>query len=135
MCKLNDYQIDKNSSKLASKRANHSSKNKTTAALLAIFLGSFGIHKFYLSKVSGLWYLLFFWTWIPMLIGFIEGVFLLLMDEVEFDQKYNKENSLRRNSKYVESQIDQIERLADLKEKGLISEEEFHKTKNKILDS
>lgn len=54
-------------------------KNKTVAALLAIFLGGFGIHKFYLQKTgTGLLYLLFFWTFIPAIIGFIEGIILLL---------------------------------------------------------
>jgi TM2 domain len=37
--------------------------NKTTAALLAIFLGDFGAHKFYLGhNVAGFLYLIFFWT-------------------------------------------------------------------------
>jgi TM2 domain-containing membrane protein YozV len=64
-------------------------KNKTVAALLAIFLGGFGIHKFYLQKTgTGLLYLLFFWTFIPAIIGFIEGIILLVMDENKFIQKY-----------------------------------------------
>ena len=60
-------------------------KNKTVAALLAIFLGSFGIHKFYLSKMSGLWYVLFFWTGIPAIVGLVEGI-LLLEEESKFNQ-------------------------------------------------
>lgn len=36
-------------------------KNKTTAALLALFLGGIGIHRFYLGKwISSIFYLLFF---------------------------------------------------------------------------
>ena len=41
-------------------------KTKIAAALLAIFLGSFGIHKFYLGQTGkGVLYLIFFWTAIP----------------------------------------------------------------------
>src|SRR5690554_3028666 len=43
--------------------ANPSNKSKTTAGLLAIFLGAFGIHKFYLGRTGmGILYLLFCWT-------------------------------------------------------------------------
>lgn len=64
-------------------------KNKTVAALLAIFLGGLGIHKFYLQKTGmGIIYLLFCWTFIPAVIGFIEGIILLVMDEKNFIQKY-----------------------------------------------
>lgn len=67
-------------------------RNKVVAALLAIFLGSFGIHKFYLGKGwSGLIYILFCWTCIPGFIAFIEGILYLLMTDSEFNYKYNRE--------------------------------------------
>jgi TM2 domain-containing membrane protein YozV len=45
-------------------------KNKLVAALLAIFLGGIGAHKFYLQKTGmGILYLVFFWTGIPPLLG------------------------------------------------------------------
>ena len=66
-------------------------KSKFVAALLALFLGGFGIHKFYLGKVGwGIAYLLFCWTFIPALVGFIEGILLLVMSDSEFDTKYGK---------------------------------------------
>lgn len=53
-------------------------KDKTAAGLLAIFLGGIGIHKFYLGKTAqGIIYLLFFWTFIPAVVGFIEGILYL----------------------------------------------------------
>lgn len=65
-------------------------KNKTTAALLAIFVGRLGIHRFYLGQsFLGIVYLLFCWTCIPSLIAFIEGVLYLLSSENEFNRKYN----------------------------------------------
>lgn len=64
-------------------------KNRIAAALLAIFLGDFGIHKFYLGKpVQGIIYLIFCWTFIPGLIGFIEGIIYLMMSDKSFEKKY-----------------------------------------------
>ena len=59
------------------------------AALLALFLGGLGIHKFYLGKGGmGVLYLVFFWTIIPAIVGFIEGILLLLMSDEQFAAKY-----------------------------------------------
>ncbi len=70
----------------------NSEHNKVVAALLAIFLGSFGIHKFYLGKIGqGVVYLLFCWTFIPGIIGFIEGIFLIAMPDSKFNAQYNQQ--------------------------------------------
>ncbi|MCC6347175.1 MAG: NINE protein [Nitrospirales bacterium] len=64
-------------------------KSKLAAALFALFLGGFGIHKFYLGKIGwGIVYLLFCWTFVPSIIGFIEGILLLVMSESDFNKKY-----------------------------------------------
>lgn len=64
-------------------------KSKVIAALLALFLGGFGIHKFYLNQIGmGIVYLLFCWTFIPAIIAFIEFIILLLMSDAEFNRKY-----------------------------------------------
>lgn len=66
-------------------------KSKLAAALLAFFLGGFGIHKFYLGRpLQGVFYLLFFWILIPGIIAFIEGIIYLVMSEEKFDNKYNR---------------------------------------------
>ena len=66
-------------------------KNKTTAALLALFLGGIGIHKFYLNQPKkGLLYLLFCWFFfIPAIIAFFEGIGLIMSSQEEFDRRYN----------------------------------------------
>ena len=49
--------------------------HKALYIVLAIFLGGIGIHKFYEKKAAaGILYLLFCWTFIPLLIAFFEGI-------------------------------------------------------------
>ena len=56
----------------------NSSKNRVAAAILAIFLGDLGIHKFYMGKIGqGILYLVFCWTGIPAIVGIIEGIIYL----------------------------------------------------------
>jgi len=64
-------------------------RNKIVAGLLALLLGWTGCHKFYLGKASGIFYILFCWTFIPTIIAFFEGISYLLMSDEEFDKKYN----------------------------------------------
>jgi TM2 domain-containing membrane protein YozV len=65
-------------------------RNRTTAGVLAIFFGAFGVHKFYLGQpILGLLYLLMSWTFIPMIVGFIEGLVYLASSEQAFDMKHN----------------------------------------------
>ena len=65
-------------------------KSRTTAAVLAFFLGGFGAHRFYLGHVGlGIVYILFFWTFIPAIVAFIELIIFLTMSDDAFNQKYN----------------------------------------------
>ncbi len=66
-------------------------KRRITAAVLAILLGSFGAHKFYLKKyVWGIVYLLMCQIYVSAILGIIEGILLLRMSDEEFDKKYNR---------------------------------------------
>ena len=63
----------------------HSDKSKIAAGVLALLLGGLGIHKFYMGKTGkGLLYLLFSWTGIPAIIGFIEGIMYLCESDGKF---------------------------------------------------
>lgn len=79
---------------LAAPSMSHSApngKNKIAAALLAFFLGAFGIHKFYLGQIGlGIVYFLFCWTFIPAIIAFIEFILLLTMSDETFNMKYGR---------------------------------------------
>ena len=52
-------------------------KDEIIGVLLALFLGTFGIHHFYLRRNGlGVLYLIFFWTGITAILGFIECFFM-----------------------------------------------------------
>lgn len=68
-------------------------KDKTTAGLLAIFLGGLGVHRFYLGQTGlGFFHLLFCWFPLSWLVGFISGLVILTMDDDKFNLKYNPEH-------------------------------------------
>src|SRR5665213_1742624 len=51
-----------------------SRKDVTAAVLLAVFLGGFGAHRFYMGEIGwGVVYVLFSWTCIPMIAGLVEA--------------------------------------------------------------
>ena len=61
------------------------SKSKGLAIVLALFLGGLGIHKFYLGKTGqGFLYLVFFWTFIPAILGVIDAIILATRNERQF---------------------------------------------------
>ena len=52
-------------------------RDEVVGILLALFLGSFGIHHFYLRRNGlGILYCFFFWTGIPAILGFFECFFM-----------------------------------------------------------
>ena len=65
-------------------------KSKVAAGVLGLFLGGIGAHNFYLGKIgTGLLCLLFCWTGIPSIIGFIEGIMILCSNDENFQLKYH----------------------------------------------
>jgi TM2 domain-containing membrane protein YozV len=71
-------------------KMNINAKSKWIAALLGILLGSFGLHKFYLGRIGwGIAYLLLFWTFIPGILGIIEGIIYITTTDDAFNAKYN----------------------------------------------
>lgn len=113
-------------------------KDKSIAAILAFFFGGLGIHQFYLGNNGrGVLYLLFFWTFIPFIIGFIDFIILITMSYAHFDLKYNNVVPAypHTHRPYTNNMADQIERLYNMKMQGIITEDEFQMQKKRILVS
>lgn len=69
-------------------------KTKTATILFALFLGTFGAHRFYLGQYwRGIFSILFCWTYIPTIISFIDVIVFAVMSQDKFDNKYNNLNS------------------------------------------
>src|SRR4051812_21214379 len=52
-------------------------RDEVVGILLALFLGTFGVHHFYLRRTGlGILYCCFFWSGIPSILGFIECFFM-----------------------------------------------------------
>ncbi len=65
-------------------------KSRVVAAVLAILLGGLGVHKFYLGNTGlGILYLVFCWTFIPAILGIVEGIMYLTMTDAAFAAKYS----------------------------------------------
>lgn len=106
-------------------------KNKIVAALLAFFLGGFGIHRFYLNQTRwGIIYLIFCWTYIPAIIAFFESIRFLIISDEEFDRLYNKYPYLSPNKSLSED----LEALSNMYEKGHLTKEEFEAKKTILLE-
>ena len=55
----------------------HARRDEVIGVLLAIFLGNFGIHQFYIRRNGlGILYLCLFWTGISAILGFIDAFFM-----------------------------------------------------------
>lgn len=63
--------------------------NKVAYILLALFLGSFGIHKFYAGKTGmGFLFVFFFWTFIPTIISLVEAIIAMFKKSDRFGRIY-----------------------------------------------
>lgn len=115
-------------------------KNKWVAALLALFFGGLGIHKFYLgNNLAGLLYFLFSLTFIPAILSIFDFLGLVLTSEEAFNRKYNWSMLPQHsNNSQVLLSSDRItQTLFDLKklyEQGVITAEEYEEKRKKLLN-
>ena len=67
-------------------------KDKTTAGILGILLGGFGVHQFYLGSV-GTGVILIVATLVTCgigaILGLVEGILILTMSDEDFNKRYN----------------------------------------------
>ncbi|MBQ3691700.1 MAG: FTR1 family protein [Clostridia bacterium] len=67
---------------------NWKEKNKTEAGVLSIVFGGLGVQKFYLSRYGqGLVRLALCWTFIPTLLGIVEGIHYLTQTKEQFEEE------------------------------------------------
>lgn len=79
--------------KSRTKKGSKPPKTKTAATLFAFLLGAVGGHKFYLGSWGwGIVYLLFCWTYIPLIVSVLETIRYIVITEEQFQQKYAKAN-------------------------------------------
>jgi len=72
---------------------NTGGKDRKIAAALAIVFGNIGAHKFYLGNMTmGIVYIIFCLTFIPAIIGIIEGIIYLSKTDEEFKAEYVNSN-------------------------------------------
>ena len=65
-------------------------KDKVSAGVLALLLGAFGAHKFYLGQPGmGILYLLLILTPIPWIASLVEGITYLAQSDESFDARFN----------------------------------------------
>ncbi len=96
-------------------------KNKTTAALLALFGGSFGLHKFYLGEPqTGIMYLIITFitaNFFPVgaLLGVIDAIRLFSMSSQKFDAKYSKNKRTSNQPRQRQRQRSRNSRQEEIK--------------------
>jgi TM2 domain-containing membrane protein YozV len=100
-----------------------------------------GIHKFYLGQyLWGIAYLLLWSTPVPRIASAIDAVWYLLQDEENFNFSY-RASSLKENPSGPQMKIEHIqaatmalEKLEELRQKGLVSEMEFENKRRDLLE-
>ena len=71
-------------------------KNQNLTVWFSFLFGGLGLHRFYLGQyVKGSLYLVFSWTLVPMVVGWIDAIRTLKMSPFSFEQRY-----CRRTSQY-----------------------------------
>lgn len=94
-------------------------KDKTLTGLLALILGSLGIHRFYLGQTKlGILYIILLVTGISAILGLIDAVIFLTMNQDDFDDKYNSkgasyERTARRRKTHPQERRQQNPRYID----------------------
>jgi TM2 domain-containing membrane protein YozV len=109
-------------------------KDKNITGIIAFFLGGLGIHRFYLGQTGlGILYLVFCWTFIPAIVALIDAIIFWTQSSESFDAKYNQGVKRSSYGQISTNVADELSKLNSLKERGVLTEDEFQARKAKIL--
>ena len=125
-----------------------SDKNKDTALKLCIFGGIIGLHQYYVGNIKK--GILYSFTMGLFMIGYIFDVFKILLGtfrdnagmplrarKKDYDKEINSIptsiNIVKQSSENNVDVAEQLKKLADLKDSGVLTEEEFNNQKAKLL--
>ena len=125
-----------------------SDKNKDTALKLCIFGGIIGLHQYYVGNIKkGILYLftggLMMFGWWADIVKILLGSFKdntgmpLRAKKKDYDKEINSIptsiNIVKQSSENNVDVAEQLKKLADLKDSGVLTEEEFNSQKAKLL--
>ena len=69
-------------------------KNQRLAVWFSILFGGLGVHKFYLGHyLKGSLYLVFSWTLVPFIVGWVDAVRTFKMSAFSFEKRYSRKVS------------------------------------------
>lgn len=128
-----------------SQTAQYSEKDWLTTLLFSIFLGALGIHRFYVGKIgTGILWLL---TGGCLGIGALVDIIMIATENFTDDENRLIVQDSRKNPRPAyasagaqptrsarDEALDQLEKLAKLRDSGAISQEEYELKKAALLD-
>jgi TM2 domain-containing membrane protein YozV len=120
-------------------------KDRSIAIILCFFTGFFGIHKFYLGKITdGVVYLIFGATGIPAIFAFFDFFGLCFMSDREFNARFNhsyhnvidpiSSHSIAAQPKSIEHSTAALYDLKRLYDDEIITAEEYEMKRRKVLE-
>ena len=66
-------------------------KNQKLAIRFSFIFGGLGLHRFYLGQyLKGRLYLMFSWTLVPMIVGWVDAFRTMKMSPFNFQQRYSR---------------------------------------------
>lgn len=109
-------------------------RSRPLAVALAVLGGYWGLHNWYLPGRKGraILSLVFFWTFIPLLLSLLDAWSMVRGSQVDFDARFNPE--LMAASGQGQDAAAAIERLHALHLQGALTKEEFEREKRRVLD-
>ena len=126
-------------------RYNNERKDPTAGILLCLFTGGIGGHEFYLGNIGvGIIYLIFCWTFIPIIIAFFQ-LFTIQPRIMRMNDKLAKnilagikdvqpaESHPLGSTSTIENAESELKKLSDMRSKGTITEAEYQALRKKTL--